>query len=73
LGESYAAAFTPPSSQLPDAQPGDAIVYTEPHGARYTKPQIDSTYDQVCWQQDPPDTGTRDSWMMGPSGAPRSS
>jgi arylformamidase len=66
------AAFTPPSSpaycpwpawHLPDAQPGDAIVYTDPHGVTYTKPQIDSAYDQVCWQQDPPDTGTRDSAM----------
>src|SRR4051812_5547151 len=66
------AAFTPPSSptycpwpawKLPDTQPGDAIVYTDPNGARYTKAQIDSAYDQVCWQQDAPDTGTRDSWM----------
>ena len=48
------AAFTPPSSpsycpwpawKLPDAQPGDAIVYTAPTGAHYTKPQIDSAYD----------------------------
>ncbi len=66
------ATFTPPSSpsycpwpawKLPDAQPGDAIVYTDPHGVRYTKPQIDSAYDQVCWQQDPPDTGSRDAWL----------
>jgi len=65
-------AFTPPSSptycpwpawKLPDAQPGDPIVYTDPHGVQYTKPQIDSAYDQVCWQQDPPDTGSRDSWL----------
>src|SRR3954469_22545488 len=66
------AAFTPPSSptycpwpawKLPDAQPGDAVVYTDPHGARYTKAQIDSAYDQVCWQQDPPDTNSRDAWL----------
>jgi len=66
------AAFTPPSSpaycpwpawKLPDRQPGDATVYTDPHGVTYTKAQIDSAYDQVCWQQDPPDTGARDSWL----------
>jgi arylformamidase len=66
------AAFTPPASpsycpwpgwKFVDAQPGDAIVYTDPHGVRYTKPQIDSAYDQVCWQQDPPDTNSRDSWL----------
>ena len=66
------AVFTPPSSpsycpwpawKLPDAQPGDTIVYTDPHGSQYTKPQIDSAYDQVCWQQDAPDTGSRDAWM----------
>jgi len=66
------AAFTPPSSpaycpwpawKLPDKQPGDAIVYTDPHGVQYTKAQIDSSYDQVCWQQDAPDTGARDTWM----------
>src|SRR5262249_24664868 len=66
------AAFTPPASpsycpwpawHLPDAQPGDPIVYTDPHGVTYTKPQIDSAYDQVCWQQDSPATGTRDSAM----------
>jgi len=66
------AAFTPPSSpsycpwpawKLPDAQPGDAIVYTASNGAQYTKPQIDSAYDQVCWQQDPPDTNSRDNWL----------
>ena len=65
-------AFTPPSSpaycpwpawKLPDAQPGDPIVYTDPNGVQYTKPQIDSVYDQVCWQQDPPATGQRDSWL----------
>ncbi len=66
------AAFTPPSSpsycpwpawKLPDAQPGDPVVFTDPNGVTYTKPQIDSAYDQVCWQQDPPDTNSRDSWM----------
>jgi arylformamidase len=66
------AAFTPPASpsycpwpawKLPDAQPGDAVVYTDPHGVRYTKAQIDSSYDQVCWQQDPPDTNSRDAWL----------
>jgi len=65
------AAFTPPSSptycpwpawKLPDAQPGDAIIYTDPNGFTYTKPQMDSLYDQVCWQQDPPDTGSKDTW-----------
>src|SRR6266576_7296109 len=65
-------AFTPPSSpsycpwpawKLPDAQPGDTIVYTDPHGSQYTKPEIDSAYDQVCWQRDAPDTGSRDAWM----------
>jgi arylformamidase len=65
-------AFTPPSSpsycpwpawKLPDAQPGDPIVYTTPEGVQYTKPQMDSAYDQVCWQQDPPATGARDSWL----------
>jgi len=62
------AQFTPPSSpaycpwpawKLPPAQPGDAIVYTDPHGVAYTKAQMDSVYDQVCWQQDPPDTNSR--------------
>ena len=66
------AAFTPPSSpsycpwpawKLPEANPGDAIVYTDPNGTQYTKPQMDSLYDQVCWQQDPPDTGSRDTWL----------
>jgi arylformamidase len=66
------ANFTPPSSppycpwparKLPEAKPGDPIVYTDPHGVRYTKPQIDSAYDQACWQQDPPDTATRAAWM----------
>ena len=65
-------AFTPPASppycpwpawKLPPAQPGDPIVYTTPEGTQYTKPQMDSTYDQVCWQQDPPDTGSRDTWL----------
>src|ERR1700741_2907163 len=62
------AQFTPPASpadcpcpawKLPPAQPGDAIVFTDPHGVQYTKAQMDSLYDQVCWQQDPPDTGAR--------------
>ena len=66
------AVFTPPASptycpwpawKLPDAQPGDAIVYTDPHGVQYTKAQMDSVYDQVCWQQDPPATGQRDAWL----------
>jgi len=65
-------AFTPPASpsycpwpawKLPAAQPGDPIVYTDPHGVQYTKPQMDSLYDQVCWQQDPPDTNSRDNWL----------
>jgi arylformamidase len=64
--------FTPPPSpsycpwpawKLPEAQPGDPIVYTDPHGVEYTKAQMDSAYDQVCWQQDPPDTGSRGAWL----------
>jgi arylformamidase len=71
LCDSSLAAFTPPSSpaycpwpawKLPDAKPGDPIVYTDPNGVAYTKPQMDSLYDQVCWQQDPPDTGAKDTW-----------
>ena len=66
------ADFTPPSSpsycpwpawKLPPAQPGDAIIFTDPHGVQYTKAQMDSVYDQVCWQQDPPDTGSRGAWL----------
>jgi len=77
------AAFTPPSSptycpwpawKLPDRNPGDAIVYTDPNGVGYTKPQMDSLYDQVCWQQDPPDTGSKDTWatnqVLAKNGAP---
>ena len=45
---------------------GHPIIYTDPHGIQYTKPQIDSAYDQVCWQQDPPDTGSRDTWLSQP-------
>jgi arylformamidase len=70
--QAQSGAFTPPPSpsycpwpawKLPDAQPGDEIVYTDPHGVQYTKPQMDSAYDQVCWQQDPPDTGSRGAWL----------
>lgn len=66
------AQFTPPPSpsycpwpawKLPPAQPGDPIVYTDPHGVQYTKAQMDSLYDQVCWQQDPPDTNSRSAWL----------
>jgi arylformamidase len=66
------AQFTPPPSpsycpwpawKLPEAQPGDPIVYTDPHGVEYTKAQMDSVYDQACWQQDPPDTGSRSAWL----------
>lgn len=52
-----------PAWKLPDAQPGDAIVYTDPHGVEYTKPQIDSAYDQTCWRQDPPDVFSRSPWL----------
>jgi arylformamidase len=66
------AQFTPPASpaycpwpawKLPPAQPGEPIVYTDPHGVQYTKAQMDSVYDQVCWQNDRPDTGARGSWL----------
>jgi arylformamidase len=66
------ADFTPPPSpdycpwpawKLPDAQPGEPIVYTDPNGVEYTKPQIDSAYDQTCWRQDPPDTSARSAWL----------
>jgi arylformamidase len=30
---------------------------------QYTKAQMDSVYDQVCWQQDPPDTNSRSAWL----------
>jgi len=65
-------AFTPPASpsycpwpawKLPPSNPGDPIVFTDDHGMAYTKPQIDSAYDQTCWQQDPPDTNSRDNWL----------
>jgi arylformamidase len=66
------AQFTPPASpaycpwpawKLPPALPGEPIVYTDPHGVQYTKAQMDSVYDQVCWQQDPPDTGARSNQL----------
>lgn len=66
------AQFTPPASpsycpwpawKLPPAQPGEPIVYTDPHGVEYTKAQMDSVYDQTCWRQDPPDTGARGNWL----------
>ena len=66
------AQFTPPASpsycpwpawKLPPAQPGEPIVYTDPHGVEYTKAQIDSVYDQACWQQDPPDVNARSAWL----------
>ena len=65
------AQFTPPSSpsycpwpawKLPPAG-SDPIIYTDPHGVQYTKKQMDSVYDQQCWQQDPPDTNARSSWL----------
>ena len=52
-----------PTWKLPPAQPGEAIVYTDPHGVQYTKAQIDSVYDQVCWQQDSPDWIARSAWL----------
>ena len=61
------AQFTPPASpaycpwpawKLPPTA-GEPIVYTNSQGVQYTKAQMDSLYDQVCWQQDPPDTGSR--------------
>ena len=64
-------AFTPPPSpsycpwpawKLPDAA-GQPIIYTDPHGVQYTEAQMDSVYDQVCWQQDPPDTGARSAQL----------
>src|SRR6185312_1419198 len=56
-------AYCPwPAWKLPPAG-SDAIVYTDPHGVQYTKAQMDSVYDQVCWQQDPPDTGSRGAWL----------
>jgi arylformamidase len=66
------AQFTPPDSpdycpwpawKLPPAQPGDPIIYTDSQGVPYTEPQMDSVYDQVCWQQDRPDTGARASQL----------
>src|SRR3954468_18244158 len=51
-------AYCPwPAWKLPPAT--GPIVYTDAHGVQYTKAQMDSVYDQDCWQQDRPDTGTR--------------
>jgi arylformamidase len=47
-----------PAYKLPPAG-SDPIIYTTPGGIQYTEKQMDSAYDQVCWQQDPPDTGAR--------------
>ena len=47
-----------PAYKLPPTA-GEPIIWTDPHGAQYTERQLDSAYDQVCWQQDPPDTGAR--------------
>jgi arylformamidase len=64
------AQFTPPASpaycpwpawKLPPAS--GPVVYTDSNGVQYTKNQMDSLYDQVCWQQDPPDTGARSSQL----------
>ena len=47
-----------PAYKLPP-KGSDPIIYTTPGGIEYTERQLDSAYDQVCWQQDPPDTGAR--------------
>ena len=47
-----------PAWKLPLAD-GKPIIWTDPHGVEYTEAQMDSVYDQDCWQQDRPDTGTR--------------
>jgi arylformamidase len=56
-------AYCPwPAWKLP--LPGtDPIVYTTPGGVKYTKAQMDSAYDQDCWQQDRPDTGARSAQL----------
>ena len=50
-----------PAWKLPPAS--GPVVYTDSNGVQYTKNQMDSLYDQVCWQQDPPDTGARGNWL----------
>jgi arylformamidase len=61
--EPASPAYCPwPAWKLPPAG-GEPIVYTNSQGVQYTKAQMDSLYDQVCWQQDPPDTGARGSQL----------
>src|SRR3954463_12762695 len=50
-----------PGWKLP--APQGPVVYTDPHGTAYTKNQMDSLYDQVCWQQDAPATVARNEWL----------
>ena len=65
------AQFKPPASpaycpwpawKLPPTG-SDPIIWTDPHGVQYTEAQMDSVYDQVCWQQDPPDTNSRSNQL----------
>lgn len=51
-----------PAYKLPP-KGDDPYIYRTPGGIDYTERQLDSAYDQVCWQQDPPDTGARSAQL----------